>query len=176
MSETVANPRHKYATAQEAAEAYAADKPTLLDGLYKNVPVGRIGTTSDGTRRIFNFPFKTVKSGDVCASMGYPLTGEYAQSFHDQYGDIMQGDLVDVTVENGYVKRIKPSKAINFASISINKAVVEQTEEAVDEETGEVFPIGSSADDDAAALLAARKAAGKSEGTQAKEGEEDLPL
>lgn len=167
MSTTAINPNQKFATGMEAAIDYAKDKPTLIDGYYGDIRMGRVVTTKDGSRRMFNFPFKTAGSGEQCAAMSYPIavkgnvTAAMVQSFHNQYGDIEQGDLVEVTVKGGRVDRIRRQKPVSFNTISINSKLVEQTEEAYDPETGEL--IGSSADGDAAALLAARTGAGQVE-------------
>ena len=163
MSNMTFSPTHRFATAKEAALAYAAGKPTLPDGEYKNIPVVRVSDilTAKGWRRIFGFPFKTANSGQECATMSYPLEGPYAQSFADQYGDIQKGDRLRVTVSRGYVQRVRLVEAIDFGKFSLSPKLPEQAEEYVDEDTGEVIAMASGDDADAAALLAARRAAGQ---------------
>jgi hypothetical protein len=118
-------------TPQEFAKNYPL---APKDGRYPNIAIGNI--TEFNGRYIINVCLKTAKSGDVGASMSYPV----------EWGlKVQTGQHMDVLIEDGYVKKLlSPVMSKTISIIEASNSVVQDTTLVSEQSTELVVAKGES--------------------------------
>lgn len=111
-------------TAQEKAIMYAKNYPTINSqaGLFGPVAVSNLSGFNG--RVIINLAMKTARSAPKNACISFPAQWSNASRFRP-------GDLVNVFVEDGYVRKIWPAKPTALATA---KAIMDAPAETVQDD------------------------------------------
>ena len=107
---------------KKSNEEYAKHYPVVKqDGYFGPVVVGNLGQYND--RDIINLCLKTTRSNDRNSSISFPRSWGKASAF-------MPGDLVNVVVEDGYIKKIIHAKPKPVSFSAINREIAEIVEKS----------------------------------------------
>jgi hypothetical protein len=106
---------------KKSNEEYAKNYPAVKqDGYYGPITVGNIGEY-DG-RDLINLCVKTAKSGERNAVASFPKSWGKASLF-------APGDMVNIVVEDGFIKKLTHAKAKPLSFAAVNREVAEAVEQ-----------------------------------------------